>query len=85
MDSNQEFTSETLQRRLPENSIAYSVFIDSSENNRQIASRLKVIKKESQKFVENLTKDYIWQRGEFKLELSSDSSKCHRQEVHEHS
>lgn len=75
MDSAEDFNFESLQRRLPENSVAYSIFLDDNQNNHQTASRLQLIEKEAQRFVQDLTKNYIWQREDFNLDIRSDSGK----------
>ncbi|KAL8375762.1 hypothetical protein RB595_007063 [Gaeumannomyces hyphopodioides] len=57
---------------LPENCVEYMVFlIDNQLNARQILSRLESVKKAALQLAAELTKDYIWQRGSFSLEVKS--------------
>lgn len=59
---------------LPENCVEYMVFlIDSQLNARQVLSRLESVKKAALQLAAGLTKDYIWQRDSFGLEVKSRS------------
>ncbi|KAL8289855.1 hypothetical protein RB597_001473 [Gaeumannomyces tritici] len=57
---------------LPENCMEYMVFlIDNQLNARQVLSRLESVKKAALQLAAGLTKDYIWQRESFSLEVKS--------------
>ncbi|KLU84573.1 hypothetical protein MAPG_03613 [Magnaporthiopsis poae ATCC 64411] len=59
---------------LPENCVEYMVFlIDSQLDARQVLSRLETVKKSALQLAAGLTKDYIWQRDSFGLEVKSRS------------
>lgn len=58
-------------RHLPEDTVEYTLLlIDRGlKSQREIASRLEAVRKESVKLCDDLLKEYIWQRDPFKLEL----------------
>lgn len=60
-------------KRLPEDCVDYSLFIIDSKlkSQKELLARLEVVRKESLKLTSSLLKDYIWQRGTFKLEIES--------------
>lgn len=61
-------------KRLPEDCVEYSLFIIDSKlkSQKELLARLEVVRKESLKLTDSLLKDYIWQRGDFKLEVESE-------------
>jgi hypothetical protein len=59
---------------LPENCVEYMILlIDNQLDVRQARSRLEAIKKAATQLAADLTKDYIWQRDGFVLEVKSRS------------
>lgn len=59
---------------LSENCVEYMVFlIDSQLDARQVLSRLEAVKKSALQLAAGLTRDYIWQRDSFSLEVKSRS------------
>lgn len=65
---------DNLPRRLPEDCVEYCVFILDSKlkSQKQILAQLDVVRRESSRLTDSLLKDYIWQRGDFKLEIKSE-------------
>lgn len=60
-------------KHLPEDCVEYSIFIIDSnlKSQKELLTRLEVVRKESLKLTDGLLKDYIWQRESFKLETKS--------------
>jgi hypothetical protein len=60
-------------KQLPEDCVEYSLFVIDSKlkSQKELLSRLEVVRKESLKLTDSLIKDYIWQRESFLLELES--------------
>lgn len=64
------------ERELPDNSVEYLIFvIDKKLDARRTFSTLEAIRKEALKLCNELTKDYIWQRDEFNLELKNEGGR----------
>ncbi|KAJ9138553.1 SGT1-domain-containing protein [Coniochaeta hoffmannii] len=62
------------QMQLPENCIEYMLFIiDTNLDNRKLLSSLEEIRKAALRLADDLTKDYIWQRESFNLELKREN------------
>ena len=62
-----------LDRRLPENCVEYFLFlIDSIPGTRHVLSELHAVRNVAVDLCDSLTKDYIWQRGEFQLTLKKE-------------
>ncbi|KAI9643433.1 hypothetical protein NHQ30_008052 [Ciborinia camelliae] len=61
-------------KRLPEDCVEYSLYIiDSSlKSQKDLLSRLEDVRKESLNLLKDLTKDYIWQRDGFKLDIKTE-------------
>jgi hypothetical protein len=61
-----------IDRQLPENSAEYLLFVlDDGLDARKTASQLEAIRKAAIKLCRDLAADYVWQRDEFQLEISS--------------
>lgn len=61
------------ERELPDNSVKYLLFvIDEPSDARRTLSQLEVLRKSALELCRDLTKDYIWQRDEFNLELKNE-------------
>ncbi|KAH8595218.1 SGT1 protein-domain-containing protein [Bisporella sp. PMI_857] len=60
-------------RRLPEDCVEYTLYIINSklQSQKELLTRLEAVRKEAVKLMNNLLKDYIWQRDSFSLELES--------------
>jgi len=57
-------------KRLPEDCVEYMLLIiDSKLTQKEILTRLEVVRKEALKFTDELLKGYIWQRESFQLKL----------------
>lgn len=64
---------EGFERILPENCVEYMLFIiDSNLEPRQILSSLESVRKTGMQLSNQLTKDHIWQRDAFSLELQNN-------------
>lgn len=64
------------ERELSDNSVEYLVFvIDPKLDKRAILSQLETLRKKALELCRDLTKDYIWQRDEFNLELKNEGGK----------
>lgn len=62
------------QMQLPENCIEYMLFaIDTIQDNRKLLSTLEEIRKAALRLADDLTRDYIWQRESFNLELRREN------------
>lgn len=62
------------QMQLPENCIEYMLFvIDTLHDNRKLLSSLEEIRKAALRLADDLTRDYIWQRESFNLELKREN------------
>ncbi|KAF7876586.1 hypothetical protein EAF04_001674 [Stromatinia cepivora] len=61
-------------KRLPEDCVEYSLYIINSKlkSQKDSLSRLEDVRKESLALLKDLTKDYIWQRDGFKLEVKTE-------------
>ena len=64
---------EGFPKRLPDDCVEYSLFIIDAnvKSQKEILSRLEVVRKEGNRLATGLLKDYIWQRDEVKLEVKS--------------
>ncbi|OIW26834.1 SGT1-domain-containing protein [Coniochaeta ligniaria NRRL 30616] len=61
------------QMQLPENCIEYMLFIlDAQVDNKKVLSSLEEVRKAALRLADDLTKDYIWQRDSFNLELKHE-------------
>ena len=59
------------QRTLPDDCVEYTlIIIDQTSDQTAIRAELEKVKQTAEKFVEEVTADYIWQRGSFLLELA---------------
>ncbi|KFA72376.1 hypothetical protein S40288_05595 [Stachybotrys chartarum IBT 40288] len=62
------------ERQMAENCVEYFLFlIDGQADSRHHLSKLESIRKAALQLSQSLTKDYIWQRDEFQLELRSEN------------
>jgi len=61
-------------KRLPDDSVEYSLFIINSEikSHRDLLSRLEVVRKEATKLTSRLLGEYVWQRDAFELLVESE-------------
>lgn len=61
-------------KRLPDDCVEYSLFIIDAKvkNNRDRLARLEAVRKELNKLISDLLKDYIWQRENFTLNLKTE-------------
>ncbi|CAD6443027.1 36bd8107-189f-40d7-8091-0b3821c3eacd [Sclerotinia trifoliorum] len=66
-------------KRLPEDCVEYSLYIINSKlkSQKDLLSRLEDVRKESLALLKDLTKDYIWQRDGFKLEVKTEKGLMH--------
>lgn len=66
------------ERILPENCVEYVLFIlETDLEPRKNFSNLEAVRKAAVQLSSQLTKDYIWQREEFNLEIkSTDGTPC---------
>jgi len=59
------------QRTLPDDCVEYTlIIIDQTSDQTAIRAELEKVKQTAEKFVKEVTADYIWQRGSFQLELA---------------
>jgi hypothetical protein len=65
---------EGFPKHLPDDSVEYSLFIIDSKlkSQKELLSRLEVVRKEAIRLSDSLLKDYIWQRDGFKMEVKND-------------
>lgn len=66
------------ERELPDNSVEYLLFIiegDKSDSRNTLA-QLEKLRKSALDLCQDLTKDYIWQRDEFNLQLKNEGGEC---------
>jgi hypothetical protein len=64
-------------KELPENSVEYLLFvIDKQSDARALLSQFEALRKAALELCRSLSKDYIWQREEFDLELKNEGGKC---------
>jgi hypothetical protein len=62
------------QMQLPENCIEYMLFIINTQlDNKTLLSSLEEVRKAALRLTDDLTKDYIWQRDSFNLELKREN------------
>ncbi|KAB8293167.1 hypothetical protein EYC80_007515 [Monilinia laxa] len=61
-------------KRLPEDCVEYSLYIIDSKlkSQKDLLSRLEDVRKESLNLLKDLTKDYIWQRDGFKMDIKTE-------------
>ncbi|RAL61944.1 hypothetical protein DID88_002433 [Monilinia fructigena] len=61
-------------KRLPEDCVEYSLYIIDSKlkSQKDLLSRLEDVRKESLNLLKDLTKDYIWQRDGFKVDMKTE-------------
>lgn len=61
-------------KRLPEDCVEYSLYIVNSKlkSQKDLLGRLEDVRKESLALLKDLTKDYIWQRDSFRLEVKTE-------------
>lgn len=61
-------------KRLPEDCVEYSLYIIDSKlkSQKDLLSRLEDVRKESLTLLKVLTKDYIWQRDGFKVDVKTE-------------
>lgn len=63
---------EGFARTLPENCVEYMLFVlEADAEPRKILSGLEAVRKAGVQLCNQLTKDYIWQRDGFQLEITS--------------
>ncbi|KAH6982798.1 SGT1 protein-domain-containing protein [Ilyonectria sp. MPI-CAGE-AT-0026] len=61
------------ERQLPDNCVEYLLFVlDSQLDARKQLSQIESIRKSALQLASSLTKDYIWQKDEFNLELKTE-------------
>lgn len=62
-------------KRLPDDCVEYSLYIIDSKlkSQKDLLSKLEDVRKESLNLLKDLTKDYIWQRDGFKLEMKNEN------------
>lgn len=60
-------------KRLPEDCVEYSLYIidPKLKSQKDLLSRLEDVRKESLNLLKDLTKDYIWQRDGFKVDMKT--------------
>lgn len=64
---------EGFARTLPENCVEYMLFvIEADTEPRKVLSNLEAVRKAGVRLCTQLTKDYIWQRDGFSLEIKSE-------------
>ena len=64
---------EDFPRRLPENCVEYMLFIvDSQVESRKLLSELEVVRKAATQLCNRFTRDYIWQRDVFQLQVKNE-------------
>ncbi|PNH42792.1 hypothetical protein VD0004_g4593 [Verticillium dahliae] len=70
----QENPLDGLDKRLPENCVEYLLFLvdQNSTDRRKELSRLEELRKNALASAKDVASGYIWQRGEFSLEVKSD-------------
>jgi len=61
-------------KRLPDDCVEYTLFIIDSKlkSQKELLSRLEVVRKEATTFASGLLKEYIWQRDPFVIELQNE-------------
>ncbi|KAM0129773.1 hypothetical protein ACHAO1_008277 [Botrytis cinerea] len=61
-------------KRLPDDCVEYSLYIIDSKlkSQKDLLSKLEDVRKESLKLLKDLTKDYIWQRDGFRVEIKNE-------------
>ncbi|EEY23591.1 SGT1-like protein [Verticillium alfalfae VaMs.102] len=71
---NQQNPLDGLDKRLPENCVEYLLFLvdQNSTDRRKELSKLEDVRKNALASAKDVASDYIWQRGEFSLEVKSD-------------
>lgn len=61
-------------KRLPDDCVEYMLFIiDTMLTQKEVLTRLEVVRKEAIKLTGTLLKDYIWQREDFNLKLTQSN------------
>ena len=64
---------EEFPRRLPENCVEYMLFvIDNKVESRKLLSELELVRKAATQLCDRFTRDYIWQRDVFQLQVKND-------------
>lgn len=73
----QENPLDGLDKRLPENCVEYLLFLvdQNSTDRRKELSKLEELRKNALASAKDVASGYIWQRGEFSLEVKSDQGK----------
>ncbi|KAH7154831.1 SGT1 protein-domain-containing protein [Dactylonectria estremocensis] len=67
------FEQDRFQRQLPDNCVEYLLFVpDSQVDTRKQLAQIESIRKSAIQLASSLTKDYIWQKDEFNLELKNE-------------
>lgn len=68
------------ERELPDNSVEYLLFIIDHDktHSRNILQQLEELRKAALNLFSELTRDYIWQRDEFNIELKNQGGECLR-------
>ena len=73
VDSGTSAAPTGFEREVSDSSVEYLLFIlDSKADGRGILSQLEALRKAALKLCVDVTKDYIWQRDEFNLELKNE-------------
>jgi hypothetical protein len=63
-------------KRLPDDCVEYMLFIiDTLLTQKEVLTRLELVRKEAMKLTGALLKDYIWQRDDFNLKLAQSTGK----------
>lgn len=64
------------QHELPDNAVKYLIFLsDPKLDIRATISHLETVRKAALGLSQDLTRDYIWQRDDFNLELKNEDGK----------
>lgn len=66
------------ERELPDNSVEYLLFVigDDTPESKDTLMQLEKLRRSALDLCQNIAKDYIWQRDEFKLELKNEGGKA---------
>lgn len=68
---------EDTDARLPDNTVEYLIFnIDTKSEAKNQLSQLEAIRQSALKLAASLSKDYLWQKDEFNVELKNKDGKC---------
>ena len=75
--------NDDFDKHLSENTVEYLIFnIDAKSEAKTQLSQLEAIRQSALKLSNSLSKDYIWQKDEFNIELKNQDGKFWRQPLH---